>query len=126
MTESEITQRQILRLHQVQTWGRWLFNLSLWLTLGTFSIWSLREDISLWLEYFTWAAVRASLQYNRLGFFGLGFCVANTLSTLIWQSWHILRGLSVAERAALSQQISKISAQGEKHPLWRWVMVERV
>ncbi|MDX1976641.1 MAG: hypothetical protein SFT94_03125 [Pseudanabaenaceae cyanobacterium bins.68] len=126
MSESETFQRQILRLHQVQTWGRWLFNLSLWLTLGTLSIWSLQQDIALWLEYFTWAAVRVSLQHNRLAFFGLGFCVANTLATLVWQSWHILCGFSGAERASLSQQIQKISQQGEKHPLWRWVIAEKI
>jgi hypothetical protein len=123
--EQAIRKRQIERLIEVQTIGRWLVNITLWLIVGSLSIWSLREDIALWCEYFTWAAVRISLQNNRFAFLGLGLCVANTLSTLIWQSWHILWGFSKSENEQFGQQIAQILAMGNDHPLWRWVIAEK-
>ena len=79
----KLVEQQIGKLIELQTRMRWTFVLFLWLTLGSFCLWWLRYDIALWLEFFTWSAVRISLQHNRLVFLGLGLCVAMTLSTLI-------------------------------------------
>ncbi len=122
--DAKLLDRYVQRLLQVQTWGRWLFVLFLWLTLGTFCIWRLRSDIALWLEYFTWAAVRISLQYNRLTFLGIGLCLGLTLSTLIWQSYNILWGVSKDEYRSLVKQVNNIKNQGPSHPLWQWVCAE--
>jgi hypothetical protein len=124
--EDAVTKRQLQRLIQVQIFGRWVVNVSLWLTVGIASLWGLQQDIALWLEFFTWAAVRSSLQGNRLAFLGLGLCVSMTLSTLIWQSWHILWGISKAEDRELRLELQEILAIGESHPLWRWVIAEKV
>jgi hypothetical protein len=118
---TEIMERQIGRLIELQTRMRWAFVLFLWLTLGSFCLWWLRDDISLWLEFFTWSAVRVSLQYNRLVFLGLGLCVAMTLSTLIWQSWQIIWGIRKSEYRLLSKQVAEIQKAGPKHPFWKWV-----
>ncbi|CAN1213075.1 hypothetical protein TUMEXPCC7403_22920 [Tumidithrix helvetica PCC 7403] len=127
--EQEILERQIEsqveRLIDVQTWGRWLFNLCLWLTIGSASIWSLRFDIAIWIEYFTWAAVRSSMQSHRLAFLGITFCVAMTLATLVWQSSQILWGISNREKRSLIRQVQKIQQQGKAHPLWRWVCKDK-
>jgi hypothetical protein len=124
--QDRVTQRHIERLLQVQTQQRWLFNAFIWLTVGTAALWHLHEDIALWLEFFTWSAVRISLQNNRLAFLGLGLCVSLSLSTLIWQSWHILWGIGKTEDRQLRLQVAEILAAGEEHPLWRWVVAERV
>jgi hypothetical protein len=122
----KIIEHQIGRLIELQTRMRWTFVLFLWLTLGSFCIWWLRHDIALWLEFFTWSAVRVSLQHNRLVFLGLGLCVAITLSTLIWQSCHILWGIGKNEYRFLARQVLEIQQAGPGHPLWKWVCQERI
>jgi hypothetical protein len=122
--ETKKMESQIGRLIEVQTRMRWTFVLFLWLTLGSFCIWWLRDDIALWMEFFTWSAVRVSLQHNRLVFLGLGLCVAMTLSTLIWQSWHILWGIRLSEYRSLARQVAEIQQAGSQHPLWKWVCKE--
>jgi hypothetical protein len=117
---------QVERLLSVQTWGRWLLNLSLWLTVGSASAWNLRSEIALWIDFFTWAAVRASMQRHRLAFFGLGLCLAMTLATLMWQSSQILWGISNREKRSLIKQVQKIEQQGKTHPLWRWVCQDKI
>jgi len=122
--DRRLLDRQVQRLLQVQIWLRWTVVLLLWATLGAYCLWRLRHDLAMWLEYFTWAAVRVSLQSNRLTFIGIGLCVGMTLSTLLWQSWHILWGISQREYRDLTQQVCQIQTKGSEHPLWRWIFQE--
>jgi hypothetical protein len=121
-----LLERQVQRLIEVQTYLRWIFDVFLWLTVGTASIWALRSDIELWIAAFTWAAVRISLAFHRLPFLGLGICVAMTLSTLVWQSSIILWGINQREKRSLIDQVKRIKEKGKSHPLWRWVCEEKV
>jgi hypothetical protein len=118
--------RQVQRLVEVQTYLRWIFDAFIWLTVGTASAWALRSDIELWVATFTWAAVRISLNYNRLPMMGIGLCVAMTLATLVWQSYIILFGISPNERRSLINQVKRIKEKGKSHLLWRWVCEEKV
>jgi hypothetical protein len=113
-------ERQTERLFQLQIRRRWWIILTMWLTVGVVCLWVLRSDIALWLDYFTWAAVRISIRYNRLAFIGLGLCVGFTLSTLMRQSAHILN-LSQGLRQELIREVAEIRRRGPKHPLWRKV-----
>ena len=121
----QLLERQIQRLLEVQTYLRWIFDGTLWLTVGSVSIWALRSEIELWIASFTWVALRMSLIYNRLPMMGLGLCVAVTLSTLIWQSSIILWGINQRERRSLIKQVNRIKHKGKSHLLWRWVCEER-
>lgn len=122
----QLLERQVQRLIEVQTYLRWFFNVFLWLTVGTSSIWALRSDIELWIAAFTWAAVRITLVYNRLPMMGLGICVAMTLATLVWQSSIILWGINQRERRSLINQVKSIQSKGKSHPLWRFVCEENL
>jgi hypothetical protein len=122
MTSSDPNlKKQVQRLHQLTIYGRWLFVIGCWCTLGVFGIWGLREDIALWREHFTWVAVRYSIIYNRLPAFCLAFCIGSTAAVLIWQSRIVLKGLSTEERQHLEKQVRKIHALGSRHPLWKWI-----
>lgn len=114
-------QRQVQRLHELSVYSRWLFVTVSWLTLGVFAIWSLREEFVLWREYFTWAAVRFALVYNRLAAISLGWCVGLTTAVLLWQSRNILVGLPAKERKELEKRVRRIREQGSSHPLWNWI-----
>ncbi|NEP16459.1 MAG: hypothetical protein F6J97_06080 [Leptolyngbya sp. SIO4C1] len=118
---SEATSNAIeaLRQQMLRTW--WRVTLGLWLTVGLFSLWQLRSDFQLWLQYFTWTAVRYALAYNRLASLGLGLCVGLTVALLINESRHMLWGMTPTERARLEQQLAQIDRQGPSHPLWRIV-----
>jgi hypothetical protein len=122
----QLLERQVLRLIEVQTYLRWIFDVFLWLTIGTASIWSLRSDIELWIASFTWVAVRMTIMYNRLPMLGIGFCVAMTLATLVWQSSVILWGVNAREKRSLVNQVKRIKEKGKSHPLWRWVCEEKI
>ena len=113
---------QVQRLLIVQIKMRWALVIFLWLTVGTSSLWMIREDISLWMEYFTWAAVRVAIRNDQLPYMGLGICVALTLSTLIRQSWDILFGINKREYHHLVKQVKEIENRGRKHFLWQWVI----
>ncbi|HAN46793.1 MAG TPA: hypothetical protein DCQ32_09620 [Cyanobacteria bacterium UBA8156] len=115
---------QVERLQRVEIWVRWGVGLTLWATVGSLCLWQLREDIPIWREVFTWAAVRSSLQQNRWAFLGLGLCVGVTLSTLIRQSLFILFGVSRSEKRALLMRVRRIRRRGARHPLWRWVVAK--
>jgi hypothetical protein len=121
-----LLERQVQRLIEVQTYLRWIFDVFLWLTVGTASIWALRTDIELWIASFTWAAVRITLAYNRLPMMGLGICVAMTLATLVWQSSIILWGVNQREKRSLVNQVKRIQEKGKSHLLWRWVCEEKI
>jgi len=108
---------RLARLLTVHLYLRWGILLSLWLTVGLVSLWALLDDIELWLDYFTWTAVRSALQHNRWAFLGLGLCVGATLGVLIWQSGHILLGVLPSERRSLQRQLHQMSKWGKSHPL---------
>ncbi|MGI0492639.1 hypothetical protein ACN4EG_12710 [Alkalinema pantanalense CENA528] len=109
------------RLHRLTVVGRWLLVIFLWLTLGTWSLWSLRNSIALLQEYFTWSAVRYGLIFHPFPAIGLVTCIAMTLSVLIWQSRNILWGLPQHDRDQLKKRTIAIRRKGRQHPLWRWV-----
>jgi hypothetical protein len=113
--------REILRLHRLTVYARWYFIVFCWLTLGVSGVWGLRLEIQLWLEYFTWAAVRYGLATRIVSTLCLSFCVAITTSVLVWQSRNILFGLSPQEIDRLDRQLQRIKQTGPSHPLWQWV-----
>ena len=119
--ETVFTQ-QVEKLHQLQVYGRWLFVGLLWVILAPPSLWALRNEITLWKQYFTWVAVRFGLIYNPLSTLGLAFCIGMTASVLVWQSRNILFGLPKVEKERLEKQVLRIRQQGASHPLWRWVV----
>lgn len=110
-------QIEALRQHQMRGW--WQLALALWLTIGLLSLWSLRFEFQELNEYFTWAAVRAMLAFNRLPSLGLGICFGLTIALLYAESRHILFGLSKSEEQQLIQRLIKIHAQGTSHPHWK-------
>lgn len=117
-------EQQVMRLHHLTVYSRWLLILLLWLLVGTASLWHLRAEIALWQDYFTWTAVRFAIIYNRLPAIGLSLCIAVTVAALIWHSRNILVGIPRAEKQQLEQQVLKIRQQGQSYPLWRWVCRE--
>jgi hypothetical protein len=117
---------EVDRMYTLVLRGRWLFSGILWLTLGLASLWGLRSMLELALEDFTWASIRYGLHYQPWATIGLAFCIAITLSTLIWQSRNFLFGLSKQQQQQLLQQVLRIRAQGSSHPFWRWVCAPKV
>jgi|JI8StandDraft_2_1071088.scaffolds.fasta_scaffold05955_4 hypothetical protein len=59
------------------------------MTIGSLSLWALRDEILLWQSHFTWVAVRYAIVFNRLPAFGLAFCIGLTVATLISHSHHL-------------------------------------
>ena len=108
---------ETLRRAMMRTW--WWICLALWLSVGTLSLWWLRPELQELREYFTWAAVRYMLFYNRSAAIGLGLCFGLTFAMLISESRHILWGLSKGEKSRLTAQLNKIHAQGASHPQWK-------
>lgn len=122
INESDRTfQIEVQRLHKLTVYGRWLTVIFLWISIGSFSIWGLRDEIALWIENFTWAAVRYGLSFHLWPTLGLGLCLGMTLGVLTWQSRNIVRGLPLREKQGLEQQVRRIRQQGPSHPLWKWV-----
>ena len=116
-----IFKQQVQKLYNLILYGRWLVVAFLWLSVGSLSLWGLRSEIALWLQYFTWVAVRFALYYNPLPTIGLTVCVVMTISVIVWQSRNILLGLPPQEQRRLEQQVQKIRQQGATHPLWKWI-----
>ncbi|MDQ2098134.1 MAG: hypothetical protein QQW96_10845 [Tychonema bourrellyi B0820] len=114
-------QIEVQRLHKLTVYGRWLTVIFLWISIGSFSIWGLRDEIALWIENFTWAAVRYGLYFHRWPTLGLGLCLGMTLAVLTWQGRNIVRGLPLREKRRLEEQVRRIRQQGSSHPLWKWV-----
>jgi hypothetical protein len=121
MTNDPNFQIEVQRLHKLTVYGRWLTVIFLWISVGSLSIWGLRREIALWLENFTWAAVRYGLYFHRWPTLGLGICLAMTLAVLMKQSRNIVRGLPLREKQRLEQQVRRIRQQGPSHVLWKWV-----
>ncbi len=109
------------RLYELSLYGRWLFVLLCWLMLAPYSVWRLWKDFQLWREHFTWVAVRYAFAFNLIAAFSLFFCIGITGAVLVWQSNHLLRGLSDREKMRLENQARKIQESGSQHPLWKWV-----
>ncbi|MGF1589511.1 MAG: hypothetical protein ACFCU7_09730 [Pleurocapsa sp.] len=114
-------EHKVTKLHRLTVYGRWLFVLVSWLTLGSYAFWNLKEEIALVFDYFTWAAVYYGFHFNFLPTLCLAFCVGVTISVLVWQSRNIIWGLPAEEQRQLAKQVKKIQATGKKHPLWRWI-----
>lgn len=114
-------QQQVQRLYRLTLYGRWIFVAGLWLILLPLSLWGLRHEIPLWVDYFTWTALRYSLLYNPVPAFGLILCFSTTLSVLLWQICNALFGVSPHYKRRLEKQLLRIRQQGESHPLWKWV-----
>jgi hypothetical protein len=110
------------RLHRLTVYGRWLTVVVLWSSAGAIGLWSLRREINLWLENFTWVSVLYALIAHPLAAFGLCVCMVMTLSVLVWQSRNILWGLSRKEELRLVRQVRQIRATGSRHILWKWVI----
>ncbi len=117
-----VSQFQVQRLYRLILYGRWLIVGLLWMSVGSVSIWSLRREFSLWIEYFTWVAVRYALVHNRLASLGIGLCLGMTTAVLVWQSRHIIWGISPEELKRLEQKVRQINRHGPTHPLWKWVI----
>lgn len=79
--------------------------LGLWLTVGTTSLWGLRRTFEQLRAYFTWAAVRYGLAFNRPAAVGLGLCLGMTVALLMRESRYLLWGLSRRDRAQLSKAL---------------------
>jgi hypothetical protein len=114
-------QAAVQRLHELTVYGRWAVLIGLWLTIGSLSLWGMRDAIGLMQAYFTWAALRHGLIGNPLSTVGLGLCIGLTLGVLIWQSRNILFGLPEADRQRLEKMVLRIRQQGKSHPLWNWI-----
>ena len=114
-------QQKVEKLYQLSIYGRWLFVVASWLTLGLYALWNLKEEIAIGLDYFTWAAVYYGLHFNFVPTLCLAFCIGVTVSALVWQSRNLIWGLPVEEKRRLEKQVKKILAQGNKHPLWKWL-----
>jgi hypothetical protein len=114
-------QQEIERLYQFTILSRWILVGVIWIVAGSLSLWSIRADIQLWLDYFTWASVRYALAYNHVAAVGLGLCIGSTVAVLVWQSRNILWGLPKHEQEHLKEQVIRIRRQGKSHPLWQWV-----
>ena len=113
---------QIIRLHQLTVYGRWLLVSLLWITLAPLCLWGWHYEISLMRSHFTWAALRYGIIFNPWPALGLGFCVAMTVTVLVWQSRNLVLGLPRQEQQRLEQQVRRIGQQGASHPLWKWVV----
>lgn len=116
-----IFKQQVQKLYQLIVYGRWLVVVLLWLSVGSLSLWGLRSEIALWLQYFTWVAVRFGLYYNPLPTLGLTFCIVMTISVIVWQIRNMLLGIPPQEQRRLEKQVHKIRQQGATHPLWKWI-----
>ena len=121
MTNDQNLQIEVQRLHKLIVYGRRLTVILLWISVGSVSIWGLRGEIALWLEYFTWAAVRYGLYFHRWPTFGLVLCLAITLVVFPWQNRNMVGGLPLREKQGLEKQVRHIRQQGPSHPLWKWV-----
>ncbi len=113
--------KAVKRLYQFQIYCKWLLVIICWLSLGAFAIWELREDISLWLDYFTWAAVRYGLAYNLKATICLSISIGMTISVLIRQIENLFLGIPNKERYRLEKQVKEIQQKGPKHILYPWI-----
>lgn len=110
---------EALYQHSLTTW--WRLTLGVWLTIGPLTLWQLRSEIGLLLDYFTWTAVYYGLKYNFFGALGFFLCLGLAITLLVREIRHLILGISPVERRRLESQLSYIRRQGESHPLWSLV-----
>ena len=110
---------EALRQHTLTTW--WRFTVGVWLTIGPLTVWQLRSEIGLLLDYFTWTSVYYGLKYNFLGALGFFTCVGLATTLLVRELRHLTLGISSIERQRLESQLAQIHRQGPSHPLWSLV-----
>ncbi len=110
---------EVLRQYALTAW--WRLTVGVWLTVGPFTLWQLRSEISLLLDYFTWTSVYYGLKYNFLGALGFFLCVGLAATLFVRELRHLTLGLSPFERKRLEQQLAQIHRQGPSHPLWSLV-----
>ncbi|MEM8614918.1 MAG: hypothetical protein AAGF93_23135 [Cyanobacteria bacterium P01_H01_bin.105] len=115
------TERAIeaLRQHTLTAW--WRLTVGVWLTIGPLTLWQLRSEISLLLDYFTWTSVYYGLKYNFLGALGFFLCAGLATTLFVREIRHLTLGISPIERKRLENQLAKIRHQGASHPLWSLV-----
>ena len=75
--------------------------------MGTTSLWGLRHTFEQARVYFTWAAVRYGLAFNRPAAAGLGLCLGMTVALLLRESRYLLWGLNRRDRAQLSNALQR-------------------
>lgn len=118
MTLDFSQKRQLQQLRRI-LWRRWwLTVVGLWLTVGSLSLWSLRSELVLLRQHFTWTALRYGLFYHRLAALGLGLCLGLTVALLVTESRYLLFGLAKEEQHRLEIWLQRINRQGPRHPLW--------
>ena len=94
-----------LRRRWMRRW--WLTVLVLWASVGVVSVWSLRRTWEQLADYFTWAALRYGLAFNRLAAIGLGLCLGLTVALLVKETRFVLFGLTTTERKTLREELQK-------------------
>jgi hypothetical protein len=115
---------QVARLRRIDALMRWGGVALMWLTLGAWSCWEMRESIALLGEYFSFTGLQYSIFFHMWnGGIGLIICVAMTISSLVWQIGRWLWPPSDRERHRLQVRVQQIQAQGSKHLLWRWIQL---
>ena len=107
INQSEIDRFEMNRLHRRQVYRRWLAVGLCWLVLAPVSLWAVRSELAMMHNYFTWVALRYAIAYNRISALGLAFCIAITISTLVWQSCNILFGFSPGYKKQLMRQADR-------------------
>ena len=114
-------EEQVEKLHRLTVWARWFAVGLVWTTVAPVSLWAMRSQIQLLLDYFTWAALRYTLNVwqNTWPTLGVVICVSMTVAVLVWQSRNILFGRSKEEQQRLEQQVRRIRNQGPSHPMWK-------
>jgi hypothetical protein len=124
--DSDHLDRQIARLRRWDAGMRWAGVVLMWMTLGAWSCWEMRESLALLGEYFSLTGLQYSLFFHLWGGgTGLIICTAMTLSSTIWQISQWLWKPSDRELHQLKLRVQKIQEQGAKHPLWRWMQIDR-
>lgn len=96
--------------------------LGIWIVIGLPSLWTLRLALRRLWEFFTWNGLKYSLLYQPTAGLGLCLCIGVTVSTMLWQSYYEVFGLSPKFRRKLEAQVARIRQSGPQHWLWRWVV----
>lgn len=119
--KTQVLSPEAKQLFRLVERARWTIVGVLWLALGLPCLWSLRVEIGRLLEFFTWVGLKYSLVFRPWPTFGLVICIGITLSTLLWQSYYELFGLSSQTRRELERQVAVVRQEGPGHFLWRWI-----
>jgi hypothetical protein len=122
MTTDLNLDQQVAKLRRVDMFLRWLLVLILWLTLGVWSCWEMRESLLQLTEYLSLTGLKYSLFFHLWGGGGgLILCLSLTVSSMLWQIGQSFWRLSPRERQMLETRVQKIQELGTKHPFWRWI-----